>query len=98
MARLVGNDQNALRGNISRQRGNFNIEVIHEGDDGKQKMIFVDVLILCFRTKNKNPKIIELQIREVESSKDTRKLLRFIVETVTPEILKLVQARLVSQC
>ena len=42
----------------------------------------VAFLILRFRTGNKNPKIIELQIKEVDRSKYTMKLLRFIVKKV----------------
>ena len=49
----------------------FNIEVLLGEDHGKREMIFVAVLILRFRTRNKNPKIIEMQIREVDSSKYT---------------------------
>ena len=58
---------------------NFNIGVLLRGDHGKGIMIFVDFLIMRFRTKNKNPKIIELQIGELDSSKDTMELLRFIL-------------------
>ena len=64
----------------------FNIEVLLGGDHGKGGMIFVAVLILRFRTENKNPNIIELQIGEVDSSKDMMELLHFIVEKVTPGI------------
>ena len=64
----------------------FNIEVLLGGDRGKGDMIFVAVLILRFRTENKNPNIIELQIGEVDSSKDMMELLHFIVEKVTPDI------------
>ena len=64
----------------------FNIEVLLGGDHGKGDMIFVSVLILLFRTENKNPNIIELQIVEVDSSKDMMELLHFIVEKVTPGI------------
>ena len=64
----------------------FNIEVLLGGDYGKGGMIFVAVLILRFRTENKNPNIIELQIGEVDSSKDMMELLHFIAENVTPGI------------
>ena len=49
----------------------FNIEVLLGEDHSKGWIIFVVVLILRLRTKNKEPKIIEMQIREVDSSKYT---------------------------
>ena len=69
----------------------FNIEVLLGGDHGKGGMIFVAVLILQFRTENKNPNIIELQIGEVDSSKDMMELLHFIAENVTPGIQNFIQ-------
>ena len=56
-----------------------NIEFLIGGYYGKGKMIYIAALILSFRTKNKNPKNLELQFGEVGSSKDTMELLSFIV-------------------
>ena len=60
----------------------FDIEVLVVGDHGEGKIIIVAVIIRRFVTMNRNPKIIELQIKEVDRSKYTMKLLRFIVKKV----------------
>ena len=61
----------------------FNIEVLLGGDHGKGGMIFISIFMLRFRTKNKNPKMIEQKIGEVDSLKDTMELLCFIVKKLT---------------
>ena len=65
---------------------NFNTEVLPGGYHGKVKMIFVAVPIMRFKTENKNPKTIKLQIGEVDISKDMNEVLHFIVEKLTPGI------------
>jgi hypothetical protein len=65
------------------------IEILLGGDHrGKGAMTFLSVLIARYKAK-KNPKIMELQIGQVDSSKDTMKLLRTIVARITPGISRL---------
>jgi hypothetical protein len=64
------------------------IEILLGGDHGKGAMTFLAVLIVRYQAK-KNPKIIELQIGQVDSSKDTMELLRTIVARITPGISRL---------
>ena len=70
--------------NISR------VEILLGGDHGKGAMNFVAVIIVRYKLSEINkPKIIELQIGQVDHSKDTMELLNVIVSKITPGINRL---------
>ena len=63
------------------------VEILLGGDHGKGAMNFVAVIIVRYKLSEINkPKIIELQIGQVDHSKDTMELLKVIVSKITPGI------------
>jgi hypothetical protein len=65
------------------------IEILLGGDHGKGAMSFLAVFVIRYRQKDKEPKILEVQIGQVDSTSDTTELLKALVEKMTPGIMRM---------
>ena len=65
------------------------LEILLGGDHGKGALNFLAVVIVQYNDAESEPKIIELQIYQLDHAKDTIHLLKHLVNKITPGIVRL---------